>query len=327
MRFTRIAPGLLAGVLAATMVALPAVADGQNPRGGLGGRIVDSAGKPVPDAEVTLEAPEVNLKYVTKTNAKGEWAQAGIPVGNRMTISVRKDKMVGGIKGVPIRQGSVVEIPDIVIAAAAPVMSAEDKAKFEAEKARDAELAKIAADVNAAIAANDLDLAISKFNEAATKIPQCAQCYVRMGELYQKKSQLDQAEKAYLQALEFNPSEGDAMNALVGIYNQQKKFEQAGKMSEKLGSLSGAAGGGGNAESSLNAGIIAFNQNKIAEAKPHLMKAIELKPDLAEAHYLLGMVLLNENKIPEAKKSLAEYLKLAPNGPNAALAKTIIDTP
>ena len=242
-----------------------------------------------------------------------------------MNISVKKGTAIGGIKGVPIRQGSVTEIPDIVLAATGPTMSPEEAKKAAAEKAMEAEMAKIATEVDAAIAANNLDLAIAKFNEATAKIPDCAQCYVRIGELYVKKSQLDEAEKAYLKAIELDPAEADAYNALVGIYNQQKKFEAASKMSEKVNSLAGA--GGGNAEASFNAGAIAFNQNKVAEAKPHLMKAIELKPDLAEAHYLLGMVLINENKLPEAKKSLAEYLKLAPTGPNAVTAKAILDSP
>ena len=58
-------------------------------------------------------------------------------------------------------------------------------------------------------------------------------------------------------------------------------------MSAKFNALAATSGGGGNAESLFNQGAIAFNQNKIAEAKPFLEKAIALKPDLAEAHYLL----------------------------------------
>jgi cytochrome c-type biogenesis protein CcmH/NrfG len=332
MDFRRAARAALAGVLAAALVSLPAPADAQSARGGLGGKIVDSAGKPVPDAEVVLEAPDVNLKYVVKTNSRGEWSQGGMPVGNRMNITAKKGDAVGGIKGVPVRQGSVVEIPDIMIVAAGPVVSPEEAARIAAEKAMEAELAKMAAELEAAIAANDLDLAITKFTEAAAKIPQCATCYVRIGELHMKKARLDDAEKAYLQAIAFDPTEADAYSALVNIYNQQKKYEAAAKMNEKVTALAATAGGGGgggaggNAEASYNQGALLFNQNKILDAKPHLLKAIELKPDLAEAHYLLGMVLINENKLPEAKKSLSEYLKLAPTGPNAATAKAIVDS-
>ena len=327
MKLTRVARALMLGVLASVLVVVPALAHAQTPRGGLGGKVVDGSGKPVPDAEVTLENPTVNLKFVTKTNSKGEWAQGGIPVGNRMDITAKKGTAIGGIKGVPIRQGSVMEIPNIVITEARAPVSPEEAKRAAEEKAMKAELEKMAAEVNAAIAANDFDTAIAKYTEATTKLPQCAMCFVQIGNLNMKKNQLDNAEKAYLQAIAFDAENSEAYSALVNIYNQQKKYDQAAKMSEKINALAAASGGGGNAEAEFNMGAIAFNQNKIAEAKPHLEKAIQLKPDLAEAHYLYAMVLINENKVPEAKKELAEYLKLAPTGPNAATAKAIIDSP
>jgi tetratricopeptide (TPR) repeat protein len=142
-----------------------------------------------------------------------------------------------------------------------------------------------------------------------------------------KKDRVAEAEKAYLAAIKIDDENAEAYNALTNIYNAQRKFDEAAKMSAKFNALAATAGGGGNAESLFNQGAIAFNQGKVAEAKPFLEKAIAMKPDLAEAHYLYGMVLINENKVAEAKKSMAEYLKLAPTGPNAATAKAILDTP
>jgi TolA-binding protein len=47
---------------------------------------------------------------------------------------------------------------------------------------------------------------------------------------------------------------------------------------------------------------------------------------MAEAHYYYGMCLVNEGNVADAKTALQKYLQLAPNGPNAATAKSILDS-
>ena len=340
MRFRVLTRSLLAGVVAAALISLPAQALAQSARGGLGGKVVDAQGKPVEGAIVVLENPDVALKYTVKTNARGEWAQGGMPVGNRMNITVTKDNMTGGIKGVPIRQGSITEMPEpIVIAAAAPKVSPEEAKRAAEAKALEAAIAKIRSEVDAAVAANDFDGAIAKYNEAATTIPNCAQCYIAIGDLQMKKKALPEAEKAYLQAVSIDPGLVVAYSALAGIYNQQKNYAKAAEMTTKISSLS--ASSGGDAPSEFSAGAIAVNmmvaaeregkaddaKAKMTEAMTHFQKAIQLKPDMAEAYWELGMLYVKQNNVPEAKKALAKYLELAPTGPNAETAKAIASMP
>ena len=82
MTVRRVTRAVVVGCAASALLVFAASAAAQSARGGLGGKIVDASGNPVPDAEVILENPEVNLRYVVKTNDKGEWAQGGMPVGN-----------------------------------------------------------------------------------------------------------------------------------------------------------------------------------------------------------------------------------------------------
>jgi len=330
---------LVVGCMASALFVFATPTVAQSARGGLGGKIVDAQGNPVPDAEVTLENPEVNLRYVVKTNSKGEWAQGGMPVGNRMNITARKGNLEGGMKGVPVRQGSIMEIPNITVTAAVAPVDA-------ARKAMEAEMEKVAAEVNALLEANDSEGAIAKFNELALKLPNCALCYDRIADLYIKKSQWDEAEKALQKAVEIDASDRDAYRMLVTVYNSQKRYEEAAKANEKVNTLSAGplgmgAPGGGDANASFNAGAIALNMQlaaekegkadvaaaKMKEAQAHFEQAIQLKPDMAEAYYELGMLFVKQNKIPEAKKMLAEYVKLAPNGPNAEMAKAIATMP
>lgn len=322
MNLDRAARLAVAGLFGATLAVLPALAHAQV--GSLAGKVVGQDGKPVADAEVTLTNAANSMTATAKTNNNGEWVRAGLMTGNPWNIRAKKGDLEGGLNGVRVPFNSVLELPPIVLA---PNVDPATRARLEAEKAQEAAIAKMKVEVDAAVASGDVDLAITKYTEAATAIPNCAVCYVQIGNFQMKKERAAEAEKAYLEAIKIDDQNSEAYNALTNIYNAQRKFDEAAKMSAKFNAIAASSGGGGNAESLFNQGAIAFNQNKIAEAKPFLQKALALKPDLAEAHYLMGMVLINEGNVADAKKSLAEYLKLAPAGPNAATAKAILDTP
>lgn len=331
MDFTRVSRGMLAGMFAAALLTIPSVASAQN--GALTGKVVDQAGAPVADAEVVLEAPEAGLKFSVKTDRKGEWTRPGMKAGEKWNVTVKKGTLVGGMTGIPVRGGAVMPIPDIVLA---PPRTAASDAKAAIDK----EMQAIAAQVNAAVAANDFDLAITKYTEAAGKIAGCALCYTRIGDLYIKKDNQAEAEKAYLKAIETDANYADAYAALGSLYNIQKKYEDAGKMAAKAASLAPASGGG-DPVAEYSAGAISVNlmvaaeregkadvaAAKMTEAMAHFQKAIQLNPEMADAHYELGMLYVKQNKIPEAKKALAEYVRISPTGPNAEMAKAIATMP
>jgi superkiller protein 3 len=138
-----------------------------------------------------------------------------------------------------------------------------------------------------------------------------------------KKNDVANAEQAYLKAISLDPKLPGPYGMLATIYNQQRKLDEAAKMSAKAAELSEASGGG-DASTFYNAGVVLWNQGKGAEAQAQFEKAIKLDPKLAEAYYLLGMALINQNKMKEAKTPFEMYLKLAPDGENAATAKAIL---
>ena len=332
MDFTRVSRVMLAGMFAATLLTIPSVASAQN--GALTGKVVDQAGAPVVDAEVTLEAPAAGLKYTVKTDKKGEWTRPGMKSGEKWNVIVKKGTLIGGMNGIPVRGGAVMPIPDIVLA---PPRNAASEAKAAEAK----EMAAIAAQVNAAVAANDFDLAITKYTEAATKVAGCALCYTRIGDLYLKKKSEADAEKAYQKAIETDATYAEAYASLGNLYNTQKKYEDAAKMTAKAASLAPAGVGGGDPVAEYSAGAISVNlmvaaeregkadvaKAKMDEAMAHFQKAIQLNPEMADAHYELGMLYVKQNKIPEAKKALAEYVRISPTGANAEMAKAIATMP
>ena len=70
-------------------------------------------------------------------------------------------------------------------------------------------------------------------------------------------------------------------------------------------------------EAHNNLSNILLKLSKIEEAEASLKKAIELKPDYAEAHYNLGITLRNLGRLDEAEKSYKKAIELKPDFPEA----------
>jgi tetratricopeptide (TPR) repeat protein len=295
--------------------------------GSLQGRVFDESGKPVPDAEVTLEwTGDTKIVFTAKTDNNGRWLQSGLKsAGGRWNITVRKGDLVGFVYNAeaPLRAVNVVE--DIVLR-----MSAEAKAREAAAAAEEERLAlnKLLQEVVAALDANDHDLAITKLNEAAARIPNCFPCYVQLGNVHRAKKDFDQAEAAFKKALEINAEGAEAYGGLAAVYRAQNRMDLAAEANAKADALYGKPGSGTDAISLYNAGVTALTAGDVTEAKNQFQRAIQLDPKMADAHFELAQALIREGtaeSLEQALQPLKEYLALAPEGANAEIAKALID--
>ncbi|MEZ5319989.1 MAG: tetratricopeptide repeat protein [Vicinamibacterales bacterium] len=325
---------VLAGVAVFVLAtATPALAQ----VGSLRGKVVDEAGNGVEGAEIVFDFVGDYTRQIKVTTGKnGEWVKAGMPSnapGTSWTMTVTKGDLSARRPGVMVKIGEMVRMDDVVLRpGGASAKVATDMTAAEVAKAnkRQEELAALFDEAGTLIKAGDLDGALAKITTINTEVENCAACYEQIGAIQFQKGDLAAAETAYLKAIEINDTvlntpKPQPYAALATIYNQQRKFDEAGKMSEKANALSGdATGGGGSAETVYNQGIILWNQSKQAEAQVQFEKAIKLDPNLADAHYWLGMALVSQGKMQEAKTPFETYLKLAPEGENAATAKAIL---
>ena len=310
--------GILIGACVALILATAAPASAQ--LGSLQGRVVDESGAPVADAEVVFEFQGgIPVKFTGKTNQNGEWIRAGLQAVGRWNITASKDGATGFANNVEISLGSASRVPDIVIRRGG-AMSAAD----EAARAKEAAALKtLFAEVNAALTANDFDTAVIKLNEAAEKVPTCSECHVQLGDIHSRRKQNEQAEAAFKKGLELDPKSAAAWDGLAALYNSTNRLDLAADAAAKAAEIHGASGGG-DATSAYNTGAIMMNSGKIAEAKAQFLRAIQLDPKMAEAHFQLGMTFINEGNVGEAIKSLEQYLSIAPTGPNAQMAKDML---
>jgi tetratricopeptide (TPR) repeat protein len=328
MTTKRLGPAIGAAIVLVLCVLLPAPAQAQ--LGSLHGRVVDEAGAPVPEAEITFEySGERNYRFTAKSNAKGEFVRAGLySVGGRWTVSAKKGNLAGFVSNIDVPLSATGEIGDIVVKAGGRVAEA-NKGQSDAEREEDAKqqlaLKKIFEEANAALSSSSYDVAITKLNEALTKVPQCGICYLRIGDVQAKKKDFDAAEAAYKKALEIDPKSVEAYDGLAVVYNTQRKFAEAGEATTKATALRSAGGtSAGDAGAAYNAGAILMNQGKASEAKVQFQRAMQLDPKMGEAYYQYAMTLLNEGNVAEAVKTLDQYLVIAPTGPNAEAAKGML---
>ncbi len=120
------------------------------------------------------------------------------------------------------------------------------------------------------------------------------------------------------------PDSAEPYNALANIYNAQRRFDDAAKMTEEATKRAGDdARRRGSPDQLFNQGVIFWNAGKIPDAKKQFEAALQAKPDMADAHYWVGMANLNEGKLPDAATHFEEYLKLSPTGQYADQAKGV----
>ena len=275
------------------------------------GKVIDAKQQPVPDVTIVVESLDGSGRKLNgKTDKKGEFVQLLSTSGKyRVTASHPKIGSVSNDTGVSI--GKAAEMVIVLV----PSTASNNDAKA-------AELKKTFEEGVTASRAGQHDVAIEKFTAALAISPVCFDCQFNIGVAHMAKKDEKAAEEAWKKAVEMKADYSEALNALSTLYNNQKRFEEAGAMSAKAAAAGG--GGAGNADATFNQGIILWNQGKIAEAKVKFEETIKANANHADAHFQLGMALLNEGKLTEAVTEFETYMKLAPDGQYATQAKGMI---
>ena len=304
---------LVGAVLAVLIFASSGYAQGR-----VQGKVVDKDDKPVADAKVTITSQSNNQKWELKTNNRGEYFQIGLPSGAYVILVEKAD--LGAMQAKVNVRGGAPAMQDFKIVPGQAGLSQEQLAK-------NAALQKLFDEAVTASKSGDHPTAIARYTDVAAGLPSCADCYYNVGLEYSAMKDYAQAEIAFKKAVELRPEHADAYNGLANVYNAQKKFDLASQASAKAAELAGSAtaGGGGNADSLYNQGVIAWNAGKADEAKTHFQNALKADPNHAPSHYQLGMAYLNLGQLAEAKAEFETYLKLAPTGPNAAQAQGMLN--
>jgi tetratricopeptide (TPR) repeat protein len=330
---------ILALTLPATCLSIQAESTGR-----ISGKVVNKDGKPIPGVKVNLKRKDMNWSKDLIPDKNGNFLQVGLEP-KEFILTVTAEGYVDYVEQ-PVK----IPLADVLVRNITLLTQAEARAQAVATGAKGAP-----EDPGAALDAEGRDafnLAIPLYNEGKfdEALPQVEKAYKTLTDAKEKlkdeqaKADLtpellkiervlgiciaqagtkkEDAEPYLLKALERNPKDESVIHGLIETSKAKADKVAEQKYTDMLESLHGP-----NPDVAYNKGVEAFNAGRSKEAKLHWLKALEIAPTYAEAHYMLAMVDFGDNNLKGTKQHLQKYLELAPTGKNAATAKEMLKDP
>ncbi len=313
----------------------------------IAGQVKGEDGKPLQGALIRIERLDIKGNYRVKTNKKGEYFHAGLPLGTYRVILEVDGKEMDRVENVRTRLGDPTEINfDLqrvkqrreALQRAAESgqltqeqlreMTPEQRAAFErAAKERAAQLARNKALNDAfnagmqALQAKQFDQAVEAFTKASEIDPKQHVVWAHLADAYiglagtktgaEQEAALNKGLESYLKALEIKPEEAAYHNNYALALARAKKFEEAQAELTKAAQLDPANAG----RYFYNLGALLVNSGQNEPAVDAFKKAIEADPNYADAHYQYGVSLMAKAQFtPEGKV-------IAPPGAREAFEK------
>ncbi len=322
------------------------------------GTAASKDGKPLVGALVKIERTDVKGNYQVKTDKKGKWFHAGLPLGGNFTITLLVDgKPVDQVAGIKTKMDGTSDIKleeragAPAAAGAAPnesgrAMSAAEKAELDKKlKEREQAMAKNKA-LNDAFTAGMAALTAKQYDEAITQLTKgteldatqhvvWAQLAAADVEGSATKTGADQATmlnkglEAYAKAIELKPDDPAYHNNYGLALARAKKIPEAQAELKKAAEIDPAGAG----RYYYNLGALLVNSGQMDAAAEAFKKVIEVDPNYADAHYQYGIFLLSKastdasgkvTPVPGTREEFLKYLELQPTGQFAEAAKGML---
>jgi tetratricopeptide (TPR) repeat protein len=294
---------------------LAGLAHGQT--GSIAGSVKGEDGKPLQGAQIRIERKDIKGNYSVKTNKKGEFFHAGLPLGNykvsleisgrivdtqdnvRTTLGDPKE-VVFDLQAVKQRQAALQRAAETgqFTEDQKRDLSPEQRAAIEkAMKERGAQMAKNKALNDAfnggmtAMQARDYPAAIESFNKAAEMDPKQHVIWANLAESWvglanaktgaERDDALSKASENYIKALELRPDDAGMHNNYALALAKMKKIPEATAELEKAATIDPPGAG----KYFYNLGAVLVNTGQADAAIEAFKKAITMDPNYAEAQF------------------------------------------
>ena len=158
-----------------------------------------------------------------------------------------------------------------------------------------------------ALLRNDYPVSAAHFRAAAGVYPGMAGLWVNLGVLYARQGLLEQAESAYLYALEVDAYAASALANLAVVYRDLGEAELAAEYHARVQKYRER-----NPYYHFAVATLAYEQGRLSDALAALRKALRLKHDESQFHSLRGQVQQDMGRSSDAAQSFVrarEYLE------------------
>ncbi len=303
---------LASALLVSAALAFAGTASAQQAR--IQGVVKDGKGNPIEGVRITITTKATErFKLELKTDRNGKW---GAILGNAVppyTYVFEKQGYLPWQETRKVGVGATEEFSTVLYTGEQAVASG--KAEIKKDPYVEA--------FNGAVGkfqARDIPGALAMAEEATKLGPDKAGSWALATKLAHASKEWDKTIQYGEKALALDAEQTDLYPFLVEAYRAKGDKAKVAEYEKKF-----AAANPDNPDILYNQAVDLYNKSDFKGADPILRKVLELKPDHAKAHFLLGMACVNLNKIPDMKTHLMEYLKLDPKGPDAAVAKEMLD--
>ncbi|MEE8461435.1 MAG: tetratricopeptide repeat protein [Acidobacteriota bacterium] len=308
--------------------------------GNIRGKVTDAEGNPIEGVSIRIEGMEVARKYTVETDAKGEYYHGGVTRQGTYRVIAKKEgyqsAFADGLQATSDRRGEQ-GLVDFTLqrGQSGPLLFELTDEQIEEMKA-DAENAERRQKSSAEVRLNmdqglqffnqgEYEQALTVFNAALELDDQQPALWANVGNAHSKLNQNEQAVEAYQKAIDLAPEDPTLYQNMGGLYASMGDTEKARELYQKAVSLSAYGDPKDAAVNYYNMGVTFINSGKSEEAIEALTKALEADPGYEEAHYQLGISMLGTGQMEESADHLKKYLELAPQGPNAEVAKQLVE--
>lgn len=291
--------------------------------GSLEGVVNGADGKPVGKdaALILITRTDIKGNYKVKTNKKGEFFHAGLPLGTYDVACEIDGKIVDTLKGVRMRLGDPVPVKFNLAEQAAKQqamqkaaetgvitkemerdMSPEQKAALEKQAKERSESMKKNKELNdsfnsgmEAIKAGNFEAAVESLEKAVVLDPKQHVIFGQLADAYGSLAKAKTgAEKdafntksldAFKKAIELKPDDAAYFNNYGLALARAAKFDEAQENLNKAAALDPPGAG----RYFYNLGALLINAGQNEPAGIAFKKAVEADPNYADAHYQLGI--------------------------------------
>lgn len=308
--------------------------------GNVRGKVTDTEGNPIEGVKIRIEGVEVSRKYEVETDAKGEYYHGGVTRQGTYRVIAEKEgyrsEYAEGVQAATDRRGEQGLVDFALQQGRSGVLAFDltdeqkEQMKADAEEAerRQKSAAEVRLNMDQGLQLfnqGEYEQALTAFNTALELDDQQPALWANIGNVHSKLNRNDQAVEAYQKAIELAPEDPTLYQNMGGLYASMGDTEKARELYQKAVSLSAYGNPRDAAVNYYNMGVTFINSGNAEEAIEALTKALEADPEYAEAHYQLGISMLGTGQMEESASHLKKYLELAPEGPNAEVAKQLVE--
>jgi tetratricopeptide (TPR) repeat protein len=277
-------------------------------QGRLQATVVDEAGQPVPDVEITIVNDEIGYNQTAMTDKKGRFSLIFVDATRTYEYKFEKEGYRPTTTSFKVELGGNTR-HEFTLPTKGATVAAEPTEEQPQQQSRNPAVNLFNAGV-LAFQGGDESTAEAKFREAIDKDPSFVEPYSALAGLYLDRTEYDPAKAMADKVLELAPDNARSLRVLYDASRAEGDEAKAAELLDRLKAVD--TGGTDTAIRVFNEGAEAARLGDLESARQRFEEALEVDPELAAAHAALATIHLAQKRYDDAVASADAALEIDP---------------